>query len=90
MSFQPKRRPLKLGEKDFAFFENLLSSRTDIYAKVKSARILIPYAHRELSSIARKEQTDRPMAERCVDKALSGAIMVALQELGQNRPTAED
>jgi transposase len=85
MPFQRKRSPLKLDEKDVAFLENLSSSRTDPYAKVKRARILIAYARGEsISGIARKEQTDRPVVERCVDKALSGGIMVALQDLARS------
>jgi transposase len=85
MPFQRKRSPLKLDEKDVAFLESLSSSRTDTYAKVKRARILIAYARGEsISGIARKEQTDRPVVERCVDKALSGGIMVALQDLARS------
>jgi len=44
--------------------------------------MLLGYARGEsISSIARKEQTNRPMVERCIDKALSGGIMTALRDL---------
>lgn len=85
MPFQSKRSPLRLEQKDVAFLENLSTSRTEPYAKVKRARILLAYAGGEsISGIARKEQTNRPAVERCVDKALSGGITVALQDLARS------
>ena len=85
MPFQSKRSRLKLEQKDIAFLENLSSSRTEPYAKVKRARILLAYAGGEsISGIARKEQTNRPAVERCVDKALSGGIIIALQDLARS------
>ena len=88
MPFKSKRSPLELEKKDIEFLENLTSSRTEQYAKVKRARILLAYARGEtISGIARKEHTDRPVVERCVDKALSGGIMTALRDLArQGRP----
>ena len=89
MPFQRKRSPLVLAEKDVKFLENLTGSRTEPYSKVKRAKILLGYARGEsISSIARKEQTDRPVVERCIDKALSGGIMTALRDLARSgRPT---
>ena len=85
MPFKSKRSPLKLEQKDIAFLENLSASRTEPYSKVKRAQILLSYARGEsISGIARKEQTDRPVVERCVDKALSGGIMIALQDLARS------
>lgn len=85
MPFQSKRSPLKLEQKDITFLENLSASRTEPYAKVKRARILLAYAAGEsISGIARKEQTNRPAVERCVDKALSGGTIVALQDLARS------
>lgn len=85
MPFQRKRSPLELEQKDVVFLENLTSSRTEPYSKVQRARILLAYARGEtISSIARKEQTDRPVVERCVDKALSGGIMIALRDLARS------
>lgn len=84
MPFQSKRSPLVLEEKDVLFLENLCTSRTQPYSKVKRARILLAYARGEsISSIARKERTDRPVVERCVDKALSGGVMTALRDLAR-------
>ncbi len=89
MPFQRKRSALVLGQKDVEFLENLAASRTEPYSKVKRAKILLAYSRGEsISSIARKEQTDRPLVERCVDKALAGGIMTALQDLARSgRPS---
>ncbi len=60
----------------------IAKSRTEPYARVKRARILLAYAEgQSISRIARDEQTDRPLIERCVDKALSGGIATALKDL---------
>lgn len=90
MPFQRRRSSLVLEENEVKFLENLASSRTEPYSKVKRAKMLLAYARGEsISSIARKEQTDRPVVERCVDKALSGGIMTALRDLARpGRPRA--
>jgi transposase len=89
MPFQRKRSLLVLGEKEVEFLEKLAGSRTEPYSKVKRAKMLLAYCRGEsISSIARKEQTDRPVVERCVDKALSGGIMTALRDLARSgRPS---
>jgi transposase len=85
MPFRRKRSPLLLGVKEVEFLETIAASRTEPYAKVKRARMLLAYARGEsISSIARKEQTDRPVVERSVDKALSGGIMTALRDLARS------
>jgi len=82
MPFQRKRGPLVLGTKEVEFLRSVAASRTEPYSKVKRARMLLAYARGEsISRIAREEQTDRPVVERCVDKALSGGIMTALRDL---------
>lgn len=84
MPFKKKRSPLLLEEKGVKILENIAASRTEPYSKVKRARILLGYARGEsISSIARKEQTNRPAVERCIDKALSGGIMTALRDLAR-------
>ena len=89
MPFKRKRSPLVLAEKDIKCLENIATSRTEPYSKVKRAKMLLGYARGEsISSIARKEQTDRPVVERCIDKALSGGIMTALRDLARSgRPS---
>lgn len=73
MPFKRKRSPLVLRQEEIAFLEGIASSRTEPYSQVKRAKMLMAYARGEnISKIARKEQTDRPVVERCVDKTLSG------------------
>lgn len=84
MPFKKKRSPLHLDEKDIKILEDIAASRTESYSKVKRSRMLLGYARGEsISSIARKEQTNRPAVERCIDKALSGGIMTALRDLAR-------
>lgn len=84
MPFQSTRSKLELEEKDVRFLEDLAAARTEPYSKVKRARILLAYTRgKSISGIARKEQTNRPVVERCVDKALSGGIMIALRDLAR-------
>jgi transposase len=89
MPFKKKRSPLLLEEKDIKILETIAASRTEPYSRVKRARMLLGYSRGEsISSIARKEQTNRPAVERCVDKALSGGIMTALRDLARpGRPS---
>jgi transposase len=89
MPFPRKRSALILSEKDIDLLEQLATSRTEPFSKVKRAKMLLAYARGEsISSIARKEQTDRPVVERCVDKALSGGVMTALRDLARSgRPS---
>lgn len=85
MPFQKKRSPLVLETTDVNLLENLSTSRTEPYAKVKRARMLLAYARGEsISSIARNEKTSRPAVERCVDKALYGGVMTALRDLARS------
>jgi len=85
MPFQKKRSPLSLETEDLKFLENLATSRSEPYSKVRRARMLLAYAQGEsISRIARDEKTSRPAVERCVDKALSGGIMTALRDLARS------
>jgi len=85
MPFKRKRSLLVLRQDEITFLEGIASSRTESYSKVKRAKMLIAYARGEsISKIAAKEQTDRPVVERCVDKALYGGIMTALSDLARS------
>ncbi len=85
MPFKRKRSPLVLRQEEITFLEGIASSRTESYSKVKRAKMLMAYARGEsISKIARKEQTDRPVVERCIDKALSGGIITALRDLARS------
>ena len=85
MPFKRKRSSLVLRQEEITFLEGITSSRTEPFSKVKRAKMLMAYARGEsISRIAQKEQTDRPVVERCVDKALSGGIMTALRDLARS------
>ncbi len=82
MPFQRKRSSLVLTEEERTNLLELSRSRTEPHAKVKRAKMILAYADGvAISRIARQEGTDRPVVERCIDKALSGGIQVALQDL---------
>jgi len=89
MSRKRTRSALVLEDKDVKELESVASSRTEAYSKVKRARIILAYFRGEsISAIARSQQTDRPLVERCVDKALSAGIMTALRDLARpGRPS---
>lgn len=95
MPFQKKRGRLTLRADEVAQLNEIAASRSEPYAKVKRAGILLAYAAGErISTIATRESLDRPVVERCVDKALSGGIATALKDLQRTgRPpiiTSED
>ena len=82
MPFTRKRSRLTLREEERTRLLELSRSRTEPHATVKRARILLAYADGiPISRIAREENTDRPVVERCIDKALSGGIQTALKDL---------
>jgi len=82
MPFARKRSNLILSEEDKNSLLELSRSRTQPHAVVKRARILLAYSEgMPISRIAKRENTDRPVVERCIDKALSGGIQTALKDL---------
>jgi len=82
MPFARKRSNLILSEEDKHSLLELSRSRTQPHAVVKRARILLAYSEgMPISRIAKRENTDRPVVERCIDKALSGGIQTALKDL---------
>jgi len=57
-------------------------SSKEAFSRVQRARILLAYPTNEaINSIAKRENTTRPTVEKCVDKALTGGIEVALSDL---------
>ncbi len=82
MPFARKRSNLMLREEEKTYLSNISRSRTESHATVQRARMLLAYALGvSVSRIAKDEQTDRPVVERCIDKALSGGIETALKDL---------
>jgi len=82
MPFTRKRSDLILREEEKISLTNISRLRTESHATVQRARMLLAYAKgMTISRIAREEHTDRPVVERCIDKALSGGIETALKDL---------
>jgi transposase len=82
MPFVKKRSDLMLRDEEKVYLTDISRSRTESRAKVERARMLLAYADGiAISGIARDVHTDRPVVERCIDKALSGGIETALKDL---------
>ncbi|MBI3813319.1 MAG: helix-turn-helix domain-containing protein [Nitrospinae bacterium] len=92
---QKKRVKLILKQEDIKYLKELERNRTEPYMKIKRAKIILVYAGgMRISDIMKHENIDRPVVERCIDKALSGGIETALKDLPRSgRPpiiTAND
>lgn len=82
MPFERKRPDLVLSKEDNAKLQTIAKSGKEPFARVRRAKILLSYSQNEsINSIAKKVTVSRPTVEKCVDKALSGGIEVALSDL---------
>lgn len=82
MPFKKQRSDLILSNEEREILEKIEASRTESYAKVIRARIMLKYSKGlAINAIAVNLGTTRPLIERCIDKALSGGIEVALADL---------
>jgi len=82
MPFQRKRPDLVLSDEDNAKLQTIAKSGKEPFAKVRRAKMLLSYSMNEsINSIAKKVMVSRPTVEKCIDKALSGGIAVALLDL---------
>ena len=94
MPFQRKRPDLILTDEEKIKLQTISRSSKEAFSKVQRARILLSYSNNDaINAIAKKENTTRPTVEKCVDKALSGGIEMALSDLkrkgGPSKITAE-
>lgn len=82
------RERLLLSQEDVDYLEAIITKRSSSQVTVQRARILLMYNSEErITHIAKKLSTHRPLIERCVDKALSFGIKIALNDLPrQGRP----
>lgn len=82
------RERLLLSQEDVDYLEAIITKRSSSQVTVQRARILLMYNSEErITHIAKKLSTHRPLIERCVDKALSFGIKIALKDLPrQGRP----
>lgn len=84
-----KRRQFKLTEKDKFVFEAISKSRTEPASKVQRSKILLDYSSgMSIAAIARKYNTNRPLVERSIDKAIEFSPQQALNDLPRSgRPS---
>lgn len=81
MPFKKLRANLILSEEDRIKLEQISVSRTETYAKVTRAKIMLRFAEGESNSaIAREIGVSRPTIDNCIKKALAGGIDLGLQE----------
>jgi len=95
MPFERRRSALVLSDEERRKLEEMAASRSEIHGKVLRSRMLLAYADgRAINAISSEVGVSRPTVERCVDKALSGGMALALSDLPRRgRPamlTAED
>jgi len=82
MPFQRKRADLILSHEDNVKLQAIAKSGKEPFAKVRRAKMLLAYSMKEsINSIAKTIGVSRPTVERCIDKALTGGIEIALSDL---------
>lgn len=89
-----KRKLLQLEDKIRLELEKIVKSRTYSSGQVKRAKILLLYNSGEkVTEIAKQMNTNRPLVERCIDKAQAFGPMEALEDLprkGRNQTITDD
>jgi transposase len=79
-----KREAIVLNQDQMQKLQRILSSKTGPRSAVVRARVLLRYNRGEpIKAIARQEGVSRPTVQLCIDKALSGGIETALQDLSR-------
>jgi len=77
-----KRKSLNLSTGDKEELTRISNSRTEGSAGVRRAKVLLSYNEgKRITEIARKMNTNRPMVERIIDKALILGPLKALRDL---------
>lgn len=85
-----KRDHLHLTEEEIKAMQVISTSRTEPASRVNRSRIIIDYsAGMTIAEIMRKYNTNRPLVERTVDKALSYGALTALDDLPRSGRPAE-
>lgn len=84
MPFKRTKAIIQLRDEEIEKLKEISNSRTESYAKVTRARIILRYSQGEtISSIAREEKISRPLVNRCINKALAGGIFTAIDDLSR-------
>lgn len=93
MSERRKRPALILDEKTVMVLGAIIRSRTASVVTAKRAKILLWFSQgRRISDIARELETNRPLVERCIDKAHAYGPRKALKDLPRSgrKPSIDD
>ncbi len=88
-----QRSKLVISDEEKSELVGISNSRTAPHREVIRATILIKYMEgRTITSIARECNTNRPLVERCIDKAIAYGVKSALKDLpGRGlKPTITD
>lgn len=90
MPFVSRKEKLKISEEEKKMLEECARSRTEKKSRVERAGVLLLYyAGKTISEIARSIHTNRPKVERCVKKALQFGVDTALVDLPRKGKPAE-
>ena len=82
MSRESKRPALVLDEKALSELQETARSRMEPASRVMRARILLMFhERRRVTDIAKELRTNRPLVDRCINKALAGGALEALKDL---------
>lgn len=82
MGKRRKRSALTLDEQTMAELKAIVKSRSASIGSVNRAKILLMYSEgKRVSDIARELSTNRPLVERCIDKAQAYGPKKALEDL---------
>ena len=88
-----QRSQISVSEKDKSELVRISKSKTLPHREVIRSTILLKYMDNQtITSIANDCNTNRPLVERCIDKAIAFGVMVALKDLpGRGiKPTITD
>jgi len=77
-----QKPPLECNDEKKQMLESIAKSRTGAFREVQRAKILLKYiAGESITEIARVLNTNRPLVERCINKALAFGIEKAMKDL---------
>jgi len=77
-----KKSPLHISNEDMKVLEKLSVSRTAPHREVIRANILLKYyAGKTITQISRELDTNRPLIERCINKAIGYGVLQGLKDL---------
>jgi len=69
----------------------ITQSRTSSVASVQRANVLLKYAQgQRISRIAQDMETNRPLVERCIDRALTFGPLQGLRDIPRPRMSSQD